>query len=531
MSPLSTEKFDALVIGSGMGGLAAASFLAQFGGQRVLVLERHFKAGGFTHTFQRKKWHWDVGLHYVGEMHEKASLRQIFDLATGGEVKWQKMPDPLEYFVYPEHRFALPADPDAYRSALQAAFPQEQKAIDTYFKDLQRLIGFFQQYMGCLALPTPVGKALRWLSHKERAFALQTTGQYLASRFRDPQLRGVIASQWGDYGLPPGQSALLIHALIAHHYLRGGYYPIGGSGTLAASIEKQIKAQGGEIRVCQEVSEILIEGSKAVGVRVRDLRSHDQPEYTLKAPRIVSDAGVWNTYLRLMPPETTSYASGIREFFSQTPAVSALTLYLGFESSPRDLGYQGENYWLYPSYDHDRNFASRHQWLHLEQAQPPMAYLSFPSLKDPLAQAHTGEIITVSEASDFKNWEKSAWKKRGKDYETLKAELSERLLNYVEGYCPGLKAKVAFSELSTPLSNAWFTAHPQGMIYGAAAIPERFKTELTPWHQPRTPIPGLYLTGADAGTLGIGGALAGGLLAATAILGPSKMAPVLKQMR
>ncbi|HCI16410.1 MAG TPA: FAD-dependent oxidoreductase, partial [Candidatus Marinimicrobia bacterium] len=62
------ESFDTIIIGSGMSGLTAAVLLSQYG-QRVLVLEKHFKAGGFTHTFTRKKYEWDVGIHYIGEVH------------------------------------------------------------------------------------------------------------------------------------------------------------------------------------------------------------------------------------------------------------------------------------------------------------------------------------------------------------------------------------------------------------------------------------------------------------------------------
>ena len=56
------EKFDVIIIGSGMSGLTTAALLAQHG-QNVLVLEKHFKAGGFTHTFKRKNYEWDVGIH------------------------------------------------------------------------------------------------------------------------------------------------------------------------------------------------------------------------------------------------------------------------------------------------------------------------------------------------------------------------------------------------------------------------------------------------------------------------------------
>jgi phytoene dehydrogenase-like protein len=74
-----------------------------------------------------------------------------------------------------------------------------------------------------------------------------------------------------------------------------------------------------------------------------------------------------------------------------------------------------------------------------------------------------------------------------------------------------------FSELSTPLTTEHFTAHPRGSIYGVPATPERYRKS---WLKPDTPLKNLYLTGADAGCLGIMGALMGGVSAAARIIGP-----------
>src|ERR1700752_5484840 len=85
----SGRSFDAIVVGSGMGALAFASIMAKLRKWRVLILERHFKIGGFTHTFSRPGgWTWDVGVHYVGEMGEGMTGRRLFDLITGCGVDW-----------------------------------------------------------------------------------------------------------------------------------------------------------------------------------------------------------------------------------------------------------------------------------------------------------------------------------------------------------------------------------------------------------------------------------------------------------
>ena len=86
---VSDERWDAIVIGSGMGGLAAAALLAIYGGKKVLVLERHTTAGGYTHTFRRPGYKWDVGLHYIGQVNDPDSVvRKIFDTLTGGQLTW-----------------------------------------------------------------------------------------------------------------------------------------------------------------------------------------------------------------------------------------------------------------------------------------------------------------------------------------------------------------------------------------------------------------------------------------------------------
>src|SRR5271165_1646099 len=125
------RNYDAIVIGSGMGGLTFASLMAQMKGWRVLVLERHFELGGFTHTFQRPGgYEWDVGIHYVGQMGAGAMGRRIFDLVTGGQVKWNPMPDNYDHYVFPGLSFDFVKGRENLRHALVEAFPAEEQAID-----------------------------------------------------------------------------------------------------------------------------------------------------------------------------------------------------------------------------------------------------------------------------------------------------------------------------------------------------------------------------------------------------------------
>ncbi|MBD2186249.1 NAD(P)/FAD-dependent oxidoreductase [Planktothrix sp. FACHB-1375] len=478
-----------------MGALTVASLMAQLQGKRVLVLERHFKAGGFTHSFQRQKFHWDVGIHYVGQMNESSSVRQLFDLVTRKGVQWNKMPEPFEKFVYPDFQFALYGNKERYIADLLRLFPTEEKAIRHYFKDLSKAANAL--FLHSLRQNgTALFQVMGWLGKIVNRFPLNLTTQaYLDSHFQNPQLKALLASQWGTYGLPPAQSSFAVHATIVNHYLDGGYYPVGGAGTIAKSVEKIVEEHGGKFLLNREVTEILIENNRAVGVRVRKVNTKDVIE-EYYAPAIISNAGAATTYLKLIPSNyPIPFRESLRRFMQQHPPATNVTLYLGLSSDPRQLGFQGENHWIYEDTDHNKVYGDRANWIHT--GKPLQAYLSFPSLKDPKATTHTAEIITWADYDEFVKWREQPWLHRDRDYQTLKQGISQALIDLVDRHYPGFANLVEYCEVSTPITNEHFTAHPQGGIYGIAAVTERFQAENAAWMKAKTPLEGLYLTGAD----------------------------------
>lgn len=154
---MSTD-FDVIVIGSGIGGLTSASLLAQIANKRVLVLESHFKLGGFTHSFQRKGYRWDVGLHYVGDMSAGSLSRQVMDYVTARRVEWARMADPLEHYIYPEHHVQVPAGRENYKNVLKSEFPHCATEIDRYFKLIDRARGWVKLWTICKQFPRWLGK-------------------------------------------------------------------------------------------------------------------------------------------------------------------------------------------------------------------------------------------------------------------------------------------------------------------------------------------------------------------------------------
>lgn len=508
----SQPDYDAIVIGSGMGALACASLMAKLRRWRVLVLERHFKIGGFTHTFTRPGgWSWDVGLHYVGEMGEGMMGRRMFDFITEGGVTWNPLPDVYDVFAYPDLLVKACTGEAAFRTALIDAFPDERANLERYFRDLKSAVGWASRQITSRAMPAPIGALVRAINRVAGKLPLELTRDYLDRRFRDPRLRAVVTSQWADYGVPPGQSAFATHAMIASHYLNGAWYPAGGAGAIAKATGAVIRAAGGQLLPNHEVTRILLEDNRAVGVTANIRRGHQLFETEFRAPVVVSDAGAWNTYAHMLPASAVPF----HDQLGAAPAgFEVVELFLGLGQDPRELGFRGENYWLFDSFDHDTMYARRDELL---DGRAAMAYLSFPSLKDPDAERHTAEIIAPFSHHALEAHRDAPWRKRGTDYDSAKQGMTTALLDLVERYHPGFRHLVEYSELATPLTFEHFTAAPSGAIYGYPGTPAKYTT---PWLGPRTPIRNLYLTGTDAALLGIMGSLMGGIVTASCLLGP-----------
>lgn len=507
----SPPEYDAIVIGSGIGGLAFASIMARLRKWRVLVLERHFKIGGFTHTFTRPGgWTWDVGLHYVGEMGKGMLARRLFDFITDSGVAWNPMPDAYDVFAYPGLQVSACKGKVNFRDTLIATFPEERPNINQYFHDLKSAVAWTNRYIVASALPAPMRALVRTLNRLTADPSQELTQHYLEKRFRDPRLRAVVTSQWLDYGLPPRQSAFATHAMIASHYLRGGWYPIGGAGEIAKATGAVIRAAGGELLVNHEVTRILLEGDRAVGVEVNIKKGKAGKRAEFRAPIVVSDAGAWNTFTRMLPVSALTFGN---QLGSQPEGFEVVELFLGLRRDPRELGFKGENHWLFDSFGHDEMYARRDDLLNGRAA---MAYLSFPSLKDPHAQRHTAEIIAPISYRALEEHANEPWRRRRADYESAKKQMTRALLDLVERHHPGFGELVEYSELGTPLTFEHFTAAPGGAIYGYPGTPEKYTKA---WLGPRTPIKNLYLTGTDAALLGIMGALMGGVVTASCLLG------------
>lgn len=514
--------YDAIVIGSGMGGLTTAALLSDLG-WKVCVLEQHYTAGGFTHSYERNGYEWDVGVHYIGEVGARTRTRRMFDHLSGGKLEWAPMDDEYDRFYIGDKVFNTRAGKEEFRENLVRQFPEEAPAIDAYLELLDRSGDALQAFGMGRVMPGLLGWMLRpWLAWKQRGAYNRVTWDVLSDLTDNRDLIATLCGQWGDMGLPPKRSPFMAHAMIARHYLYGGFYPIGGSWQIAATIIPKIQAAGGEVFTYARVKEILVEDNKVVGVEMQD-------GHRIDCACVISSAGVDNTFNHLLPDAAAERSGYRRQMQQVAPSFAHLGVYIGLQGTAGELGLPKTNFWIYPSNDYD---ADTEEFLNDRNAEFPVVYISFPSAKDPdYENRHPGtstiEVVAPAPYAWFDQWRDETWGKRGEDYEAFKQELGDRLMEYVYEKLPQLRGKVDYFEVSTPLSTNWFGGYQRGELYGLEHTRQRLKQR---WLRPKTKIPGLWLTGQDTLTCGVTGAMMSGMLTTMSMVGARKMSPLLKQI-
>ena len=514
--------YDALVIGSGIGGLTTAALLSELG-WRVAVLEQHYTAGGATHSYDRAGYEWDVGVHYIGDMGTQTTVRRLMDFLTQGNLHWAPMDEHYDRFFIGDNVYDAVAGREAFRDNLVGYFPREAAAIDRYLTLLSEVSRGMRTFALDRTLPpwaaAIAGPFLR--SRLPKSFD-RTTWEVLSELTQDPELIAVLTGQWGDMGLPPKRSSFVIQALIARHYLHGGFYPVGGAWRIADTIIPRIRATGGEVFTYARVAEVLVRDGRACGVRMDD--GHE-----IEARCVISDAGAINTFARLLPHDV-SRAAGYDALLPKVkPSIGHLGVYVGLNATAAELGLPKTNYWIYPDNDYDGALAR----FEADPTGPfPVVYLSFPSAKDPdFERRHPGkatiEIVAPAPYEIFERWAGETWGKRGDDYDALKQSYGERLLEHLYARVPQVRGRIDYWEVSTPLSMQWFCGWERGELYGLDHDPSRLQQR---WLRPRTRVPGLWLTGQDVMSCGVTGAMMGGLAAATSVAGMRRMMPVMKRV-
>lgn len=483
--------WDTIVIGSGISGLALAATLSRTG-DRVLVLERHFQVGGFTHVFRRGAYEWDVGIHYLGAVGPLNDWSYQLAALTGGRVRFEPFGGTVDRIRFPGLTVDMPGSYAAYKAVLAEAFPAERDGMSAYLDKIADTRARLRNYFASNVVPRPLSwLARRTLVRVAHEAATVTTDEMMARYLKDERLKDVLDAQWGNIGMPRPRCSFLVHAAMLGFYLEAdACYPVGGASVFARELGRAIHDSGSAIRVRADVERILTSGDRAIGVRLAGGEE-------ILAKRVVSSVGVNNTYGRLLADHPA--VRDIRQRIRALPlAYEYMNLFLGLDCSPAELGIGKENHWIYGSWRTGEDV-----FWDLDRASPdhPPKILFFGSsaMRDPEHGRHgnTGynaQVVLIGKQGHFDRWKGTEWRRRGADYEAIKARVAQALVGALDRHFPGLAGHVAVSEVSTPPTYVTFSGHHEGIPYGVAPIPARYASfDL----RPQTPIGNLFLCGQD----------------------------------
>lgn len=505
-------ELDAIIIGSGAGGLAAALCLAR-AGQKVLVLEQHYVPGGWCHSFMLNGQRFSPGVHYVGLLNEGQATSDLYKgLGVANDMVFFRMnKNAFEHCIIGSEKFDIPAGLDNFAESLSKRFPDSEKQIKSYLSLITK-VNYQMQLM-------PKIKGFRQIitaPFKTKDFvhnAFFSLKRIINRHVKDPMVQAVLNVQCGDHGLPPAKASFIVHSSVMGHYSDGGFYPMGGGSGIVKAMTNAIKRHGGEVRVKMNVEKILVENNTAHGVQL------DNGEI-IKAKRIISNADPSITYLNLVGREHLSKKL-TKRLDATKYSVTSLILFLTVDMDVTAAGIDSGNNWVFRSEDVDVQFDDLINKNITEGDEFPALFMSCTTLKDPVSyngRYHSFEVVTYVDYANLPEF-KGVDDYHCEDYQIFKEKVIAKFMNTVERMLPGARKNTVQVELGTPKTNQFFVNSTNGNVYGT----EKTLKYVGPFaYRNKSEINNLYLCGASTLSHGVAGATYSGVETAAKILNCTK---------
>ncbi len=364
----SNSSFDAIVIGSGIGGLVTATQLAAKGA-KVLVLERYLIPGGSAGYFERKGYRFDVGASMIFGFGTQGTTNLLTRALEAVNVSLETIPDPVQIHYHLPQGLDLKVHRN-YEKFLQeviARFPHERRGIRRFYDECWQVFNCLNS-MELLSLEEPRYLTRAFFQHPFSCLGLakylpQNVGEVARRYIKDPQLLKFIDMDCYIWSVVPADLTPMINAgmVFSDRHYGGINYPKGGVGEIALKLVEGLEKAGGKIQYQARVTNIITENGKAVGVQLASGAVY-------RAKRIVSNATRWDTFEKLLPAEEMPKAEQKwQQRYQKSPGF--LNLHLGVEAKALPTGTDCHHILL-------------EDWGNMEAAEGTI-FVSIPTLLDP----------------------------------------------------------------------------------------------------------------------------------------------------
>jgi phytoene dehydrogenase-like protein len=434
------RDYDVIVVGAGHNALITACYLAQ-GGHRVGVFERRDQVGGAVSTREVVPgYQFDLG----GSAHILIRLTPIVQelgLESHG-LEYIEL-DPLFFAPFPDgdHLF-IHRDEERTIQELELKFPSQGEAYRRLLDDWRPFAKLVKEAFLSVPSPLELGKrfvfnsALRDDWQRSLGTILRPYGEVVDEYFTEEKVKAPLVWMAAQSGPPPTEPLSAPFLLWQPLYHEGGIArPRGGSGMLSEALRRHLESHGGEVHLSAPVDEILVEGNRAVGVRVgRDL-------YTARA--VVSGTHAFETFGRLLPPE------------HRPPGASGMRAGNGFGAVLRLALSEPVEYTAHPGpearialqllcRDRDQLAGAYGDYLRgRPAADPPIVAMSFSAVDDSLAPPG-GEVLWLWAQYFPYELASGSW-------DSIGDRVADTILDAFEKYAPGTRDKVVGSLFQHPL--------------------------------------------------------------------------------
>lgn len=518
------DRFDTVIIGSGLGGLECAYLLAKHG-MKVCVLEKNREAGGCLQSFRRGDREFDTGFHCVGSLGEGEILQRIFRYFGLMELPWHRLdPDSFEEVFTGGKSYLLANGYENFAERLGSFFPHERDAVRRYSEFLREvgdhtadLLFAGQTYAGAAA----AGKL-------QRLFARDAYG-FLEKGLGNRSLIDVVSGNALKMELDKATLPLYVFAQISSSFIKSAWRLFGNSSAITRRLVEGIRKNGGEVITGAEVT-LLAEEEGAIRyaeIRRRDPEGRFQSKESERvyAEKFISD---------LSPALTVSLigeCAAIRPIFrkrvlrlEQTFGMFTVNISL----RKNTVEYFNRNIYSYvPELESPWDICDairngKTAGVMITSRVPESAYMGMPG-------RHFTENIDILAPMDFgtvRKWADTSAGKRGEEYTEFKNSKAEEVISLAEKHIPGLRGAVEGITTSTPLTWMDYTGAVCGTAYGIRKKCNDLSRTLIPTG---SPIPNLFFTGQNLNLHGILGVSITSLMTCSRILGNGSVASVLKQ--